>query len=107
MKKFFSILFFILSIVIIVLDISFAVYAMIDLQNTLDVLASTPGTSGADYLGVGWLFGIGLFLISVVGLIFSLAGAKITQKHRIKVVLYCMSAFFILLLLLSAIVFYI
>ncbi len=106
-KKIFSTILFVTSILLSLFDIGFCVYGIIDINKTTAKLANTPGTSGIDYFGTGWVLGIGLFLLSAFGLLLSIISAKISQKKVFVCISYIMIILFSVLLILGIVSFYI
>ena len=47
-------------------------------------LANDPGASGLDYFGVGWSYGIVLFVVSIVGIIAAVISRKAQEKRVLK-----------------------
>ena len=96
MKKFFSILLFILVVVIFVIDIYGAIAGAIDVKNKYAEIAARGG-SGVDYWGVGAdILVIGIAFISIVGFIISLISWKISQYRVIRIVSAVMCVLFLL-----------
>lgn len=94
MKKVISWMLFIFMIVIFVFDIYFAIDGMIEVKAQLDRLAAS-GASGHEYLGVGFdVLIIGIFLISLVGLIFALFSSKIAQAPVMRTISVALSCVF-------------
>ncbi|MBR5473628.1 MAG: hypothetical protein IKU82_06555 [Clostridia bacterium] len=107
MKKTFSLISFVLSVVVAVCDLCLAVFGMIDLQKTLNILSTTPGTSGIDYFGIAWGLAILLFFVSLVGLTFSTTTVLIAEKLIIKRSACTICILFALLLMVSVFIFFI
>ncbi len=85
MKKVLSWTFFVLTVLTFIADICFAVFGGIDVQRELDRLASTPGVSGVDYLGVGIdILILGVIAISAVGLLLAIVSYKLAQHRAIR-----------------------
>ncbi|MBE6577556.1 MAG: hypothetical protein E7653_05415 [Ruminococcaceae bacterium] len=94
MKKIFSIIVFVLSILILLFNIFSIVFGGLDIKRECEELAA-HGASGVDYLGVHAEMGIlviGSALISVVGVILSLVAMKLTQIRLISIVSYVLFA---------------
>lgn len=106
MKRKLSLTLFIASIVDLVFCICFCVYGIIDFQNTFAGLAATPGTSGMDYFGLGWGYGIALFFGALSGLLLSIISVILAQKKGIRYGSFASIALFSLLLVIAVIVFY-
>lgn len=101
MKKVISIILFVLSIIATLLDIFVCVYGLIDIYNEVTEL-SMAHASGADYLGVAvglGVYAIGIFIISLFGIIISGINAKITERIAIKYISLGMVSMFVLLLM--------
>ena len=82
MKKVFSWIFFVLTILVFAFDLYFAIAGAIDVQKNLDKLAATPGASGVDYLGVGIdVVVFGVFAISIIGFVTAIISCKISQNR--------------------------
>ena len=107
LKKAVSIIIFSIIILLLICNISFCIYGFVDISNTYKILENTPGTSGMDYFGIGWVLGIGLFLFSFFGLLLSIISSKIAQEKVIMYTSYIMILLFSLLLILGVVVFYI
>lgn len=107
MKRTKPLVLFVLAIITLVLSIVFLVYGLIDINATLQELAINPEDKTAlSYFGIGWVAGIGLWFISSIGLVFSIISSKINQNVKINLVSYVLIVVFVLLLVLSSILFF-
>lgn len=98
MRKVFSYIFLIAAGITLAYDVWFLVKEVIYINEMLAFLDSIPGASGVDYLGIDWFLGIGLFLISVFGLLLSIVDVILAKKGIIKVIACVMAVLFFLLL---------
>ncbi|MBR3968571.1 MAG: hypothetical protein IKJ93_03170 [Clostridia bacterium] len=96
---------FSLTVVTFVLDICFLIYGLIDISNYISRISQV--SSGIDYFGIGWGLGLGLFVISLIGLALSIITAKLSQQSVIKKTAYVLLCLFVVLLLLGVVIFYI
>lgn len=103
MKKLFSPILFVVSAAVLLFGICFCIYGLEDIHKTL----AAPGTSGIDYFGLGWGCGIGLFIISIFGLVLSTVNIKISESKMIRYGLLVMITLFVVLLLTAIIIFFI
>lgn len=84
MKRILAMILFVISCLVLVVSIIFAVYGVVDINRVSNELATNPGASGIDYLGIGWAYGIGLFIVSVLGLILSGISKKLQQQKNLQ-----------------------
>ena len=85
MKKLFSWILFILTVIVFIFDIYVTVTGTIDVKNQMDRLAAT-GASGVDYWGVGAdILIMFIILITVVGLILAIVSSKFAQSRVIEI----------------------
>lgn len=96
---------FSLTVITCVLDICFLIYGLIDISNYISRISQE--SSGIDYFGIGWALGLGLFVISLIGLVLSIITAKLSQQPVIKKTAYVLLCLFVALLLLGVVIFYI
>ena len=107
MKKIISVILFILSRLTLIASISFCLYSLYDLNRIANELANNPSTSGIDYLGNGWGYGIVLFFMSSFGLIVSTISSKLLKDKRTpKYISVASIIIFVLLLMTSIAIFY-
>ena len=107
MKKIISVILFILSCLTLIASISFCLYSLYDLNRIANELANNPSTSGIDYLGNGWGYGIVLFFMSSFGLIVSIISGKLFKYKRTPKYIFVVSIIiFVLLLMTSIAIFY-
>ncbi len=98
MRRLVSWIFFILTVIILALDICAAIDGAIDVRDQLDALAERSA-GGHELLGVGLdVLIIGILLISLVGLIISIISAKIGHCCFIKTISYAIMIAFGLIL---------
>lgn len=93
MKKIASWVLLLLSGVAAISDIFFLVYGWAAVRE----LAATPGTSGIDYLGLGWGLGICLLAISFLGLLFGSGAVILCENKILRTIAACQLALFALL----------
>ena len=62
-------------------------------------LCADPSASGIDYLGIGFLYGLGFAFCAVPGLVFSALCRRFTDKKGLRILSYVLIIFFILCLL--------
>ena len=85
MKKRFSWMLFILTVIVFIFDIYVTVTGTIDVKNQMDRLAA-KGASGVDYWGVGAdILIMFIILITVVGLILAIVSSKFAQSRVIEI----------------------
>ena len=97
MRRIISWILVILIVLVFAYDIYFVIAGTIEVKNQLDRLAAS-NASGHEYLGVPIdIVVIGTFLISVVGLIFSIISSKIAQNKVIRKLSFTLSCLFGLL----------
>ncbi|MBO5324431.1 MAG: hypothetical protein J6A88_10135 [Oscillospiraceae bacterium] len=106
MKRTISIIVFTLSCFLLLLSIFLGIYGFYDLNRTLEELANTPGTSGIDYWGVGWGYGICLFVPSVLGLVLSIVSKILQQQKALQYISVCMIFLFVWLTIASICLFF-
>lgn len=104
MKKFFSLVFFILTLAVFALDIYFGIAGALDVNNQIAELAAR-GASGHEYLGVGTdILMFGVIFISIVGGAISLISWKIAQYKAIRITSAVMCPLFLLPIFISAVI---
>ncbi|MBQ6818155.1 MAG: hypothetical protein IJP35_00925 [Clostridia bacterium] len=69
-------------------------------------LTNDPGASGLDYFGVGWGYGIVLFVVSVVGIIVAAISRKVQQQRVLKNISLGAVLAFVLLVFVAVGIFY-
>ena len=69
MKKVTSTILLVLSLLFVVLSVAGTFYAIYDIDRISNDLAHNPSTSEIDFMGIGWGYGIVLFVLSAIGLI--------------------------------------
>lgn len=106
LKKTLSIILFTVLCLVLTVSVVICFYSIYDINRTLNELANTPGTSGIDYLGIGWIYGICLFAVSVLGLILSGISQKLLQQKIQQYVSIVAMVVFALLLMISFLIFY-
>lgn len=86
MKKVISCFFFVLMIAVFAFELYFGIAGAIDVNNRLAELVAREA-SGHELLGVGAdILVFGVVLLSVVGLVISLASWKIAQNRIVRIV---------------------
>ena len=88
------------------MSIVFCFYSVYDLNRTLEELSNKPGTSGIDYLGIGWGYGIVLFFLSISGLPFSIIATVLLKRQKLRNVSQGATILFVLLITASICLFY-
>lgn len=104
MKKFLSFVPFILACCLLIGAIGWGAFIIFDTYREVERLASLPGASGVDYLGVyvaPVIFGIGFFVASVGGMIFSGVSRAVVKKGKLHTTSGVLMILFGLLLILS------
>ena len=84
MKRILAMILFVVSCLVLIASIAFFVYGVVDINRILNELSHNPSASGIDYLGIGWAYGIGLFVVSILGLIMSGISKKMLQKKILQ-----------------------
>lgn len=84
MKRILAMILFVVSCLVLIASIAFFVYGVVDINRILNELSNNPSASGIDYLGIGWAYGIGLFVVSILGLIMSGISKKMLQKKILQ-----------------------
>ena len=84
MKRILAMIIFVVSCLVLIASIAFFVYGVVDINRILNELSNNPSASGIDYLGIGWAYGIGLFVVSILGLIMSGISKKMLQKKILQ-----------------------
>ncbi len=107
MRKLISFILFALTVLTVIITVIFCIYSIVDIQRELVRLENTPGTSGIDYLGLGWGYGIILFFVSVFGLIISAINIQVSYINIVKYISVASTLLFVLLVFASFAVFYI
>ncbi|MBR5322573.1 MAG: hypothetical protein IKU48_03410 [Clostridia bacterium] len=107
MKRKLSMILFVISCLVLITSIVFCVCSIVDINHILNKLANDPSASGIDYLGIGWGYGIGLFAVSVLGLILSMISKKLLQQKTLRYICIIAMVVFALLLITSVFLFYI
>ncbi|MBQ2989563.1 MAG: hypothetical protein IKM00_10145 [Clostridia bacterium] len=100
MKRFLAIVLFVLMLTLLIGSAAVGIYAICDIRAEMEQLDNTPGTSGADYLGLmgaGWLYGGILFIASVIGGILSSACGKLLARKTPKAIASVSQALFVLI----------
>ena len=104
MKKFFSLVFFILTIAVFIFELYISIAGAIDVNNQLVELAAR-GAGGHELLGVGLdILVFGLVFISVVGFVISYISWRIAQNRVIRIVSAMTYPMFVLPIFVCAII---
>lgn len=106
MKRMLSIILLAASCFFLLVSIVFCFYGVYDINRTLNELANNPSASGIDYMGVGWGYGICLFIASTLGLILSGISKKLLQQKTLQHITIAAMVVFSLLLITSIFLFY-
>lgn len=97
----------IMNIVWLISSVVFCLYSVYDIHRTLMELANTPSSSGIDYWGIGWASGLVLFGLSVMGLLLSAISSRTLRMNHCARLHTVSIVFYILLLIVSILLFYI
>lgn len=100
-----SLIAFIMALLLLAADIAAAVYGFFDLNSALKILEQSDTTSGIDSFGLGWAFGVGLFAVSLPGMVFSSFAFKFSDGN-FKIVSAVMIFCFAVLLIVGVTVFF-
>lgn len=84
MKKVTSIILFALSLLFVALSVAGTIYAIYDIVRISNDLANNPSSSGIDFMGIGWGYGIVLFVMSIFGLTLSAVNIKLLSKKALR-----------------------
>ncbi len=104
MKKFFSLIFFVLAIAVLIFELYFGIEGAIDVNNQFAELAAR-GASGHEYLGVGLdILVLGIIFLSIVGFIFAIISWKIAQYRVVRIISGVLCPLFLLPVFIVAIV---
>lgn len=106
MKKASTIL-FILSLLFVILAVSGTIYAIYDIAQISNNLANDPSASGIDFIGIGWGYGIILFVLSTLGLILSAVNIKQLSKKVLRYTAVAEIAVSAVLIIVSIFIFYV
>ncbi len=94
MKKVFSIFFFVLMILVFILDLYVGIFDAIDVNNKIDEIFARGG-GGHELLGVGAdVVVFGVILISLVGYVISIISCVLAQYRVIRAVSVLMCLLF-------------
>lgn len=75
---------FIIMLIVLAASIISCIDSIVSINDTFNELANNPSSSGIDYFGIGWAYGIGLFILSIFGLILSVINTKILKINSLK-----------------------
>ena len=104
MKKFFSLVFFLLVIATFIFELYFSIAGAIDVNKQFAELAAR-GASGHELLGVGLdILFFGVVFIAIVGFVISLISWKIAQYRVVKIVSGVLCPLFLLPIFISALI---
>jgi hypothetical protein len=106
MKRVLSIVLLVAMSLLFIASLCFCIYSFYDLNRVLAELTNDPSASGIDYFGLGWGYGIGLFAISIIGLIVSTINKKVQQIQVLKNISLGAIFVFALFIVLSVLLFY-
>lgn len=95
MKRFLPYLFLIFSLLCVLAVIFWCFTCAADYR----ALCDDPSASGIDYLGVGFLYGLGFAFCGVPGLVFSGLCRAFADKKHFRILSYVLTVFFILCLI--------
>lgn len=103
MKKAVILIPFIIMLIVLAVSVIFCIYGIYEFNE----IANNPSTSGIDYLGIGWVFGLGLFILSIFGLILSVINTKIVKINSLKYISLASIFLFGALIITSIFIFYV
>ena len=104
MKKFFSLVFFILAIVVFIFELYFGIAGAIDVNNQFADLAAR-GAGGHEILGVGLdILVFGIVFISIVGLGLAIISCKTAQYRAVRIVSGVLCPLFLLPIFICALI---
>ena len=106
MRKRIPIILSAISYLILIAAVLFCICSIIDSIRITSELTVDPGASGMDYFGIGWGYGIGLFTLSVFGLIFAGISMHGLRQKFLRWVTGIAILIFVLLLITSIFLFY-
>ena len=106
MKRVLSFVPFVLACCLLIGAIGWGTLIVVDTCREVERLASLPGASGVDYLGVHLapvLFGVGVFIPSVGGMILSGVSRAVVKNRKIHTASGVLMILFGVLLILSTV----
>ena len=106
MKRTFSFMLLVISCLVLLFSIVFCIYSIVDITRLLNDLANNPGASGIDYFGIGWGYGVVLFVCSVFGFILSCIDRKLLRQKALRSASVIGMILFALLFIASLFLFY-
>lgn len=106
MKKVTSIILFVLSLLFVALSVAGTIYAIYDIVRISNDLANNPSSSGIDFMGIGWGYGIVLFVMSIFGLTLSAVNIKLLSKKALRYIAVAEVAVSAVLIIVSVCIFY-
>jgi len=106
MKRLLSISLIVVLCLVLITSVAFFVYSIVDINRIMNELSNDPSASGIDYFGVGWEYGIGLFALSVFGLILSVISKKLLKQNNLQYISIIGIVGFVILLIASFFLFY-
>ena len=107
MRKTVSMILLVLSLLIVILAVAGSVYAIYDINRISNDLANNPSASGIDYFGIGWGYGIILFLLSAFGLILTAVNIKLLSAKALRYTAIAEVAVLAVLIIVSVCIFYV
>lgn len=105
MKKATIIIPFIIMLIILAVSIIFCIYSIVGINYEFNEIANNPSSSGIDSLGIGWVYGIGLFILSIFGLILSVINTKLLKPNSLKYISLASILLFGILIIISIFIF--
>lgn len=105
MRKTVSMILLVLSLLIVILAVAGSVYAIYDINRISNDLANNPSASGIDYFGIGWGYGIILFLLSAFGLILTAVNIKLLSAKALRNIAIAEVAVLAILIIVSVCIF--
>ena len=107
MKKTTSTILLVLSLLFVVLSVVGTIYAIYDIERITNDLANDTSASGIDFMGIGWGYGIILFVLSIFGLILSAVNIKQLSKKVLRYTAVAEIAVSAVLIIVSIFIFYV
>ena len=107
MKRTASMILLTASCLVLIVSLVFCFASVYEINRTLHDLASTPGSGGIDYWGIGWGAGICLLALSVLGSILSILSMKQLRHSMLRYASVIATVAFALLFAASIFLFYI
>lgn len=107
MKRITSTILLVLSLLFVVFSVAGTIYAIYDIDRMSKGLANDSSASGMDFMGIGWGYGIVLFVLSAIGLTLSAINIKLLSKKALRYTAFAEVAVSSILLIISIFIFYV